>query len=73
MLLPYLFVRWVYGITLIIDGLCVLLSAGYVNPDLSLSVWGLANFEPYSDHTDEAKQVAQELKQNERNADDSET
>jgi len=65
-MLPYLFVRWLYGFCLLIDGIIVVLSLGFVNPDLSLSVWSLANFEDREDHTHEAKEVAQELRSNER-------
>ncbi len=64
-MLPYKLVRWLYGFALLTDGLCVLLSLGYYNPDLSLLVWGLANFKENEDHTHEAKEVAMELKSNE--------
>lgn len=66
MLLPYLFVRWLYGFCLLIDGVIVVLSLGYVNPDFSLSVWSLANFGAHEDHTHEAKEIAMGLESNER-------
>lgn len=65
-MLPYKLVRWLYGFTLLVDGVFVVLSLGYYNPDLSLAVWALANFEGREDHTHEAKEVAMDLKSNER-------